>query len=75
DARHVGISQGDEVKVISPVVEVTAVAKFTDTLPEGMIFMPISFPSTPVNQLFGTTLDPQAKTPALKACAVKLERV
>ena len=75
DARQVGISQGDEVKVISPVGEVTAVAKFTHTLPEGMIFMPISFPSTPVNQLFGTVLDPRSKTPALKACAVKLERI
>ncbi len=75
DAGQVGISQGDEVKVISPAGEVTAVARFTDTLPEGIIFMPISFPSTPVNQLFGAALDPRAKTPALKACAVKLERI
>ena len=75
DAGQVGISQGDDVKVISPAGEVTAVARFTDTLPEGIIFMPISFPSTPVNQLFGAALDPRAKTPALKACAVKLERI
>jgi len=75
DAKKFGVSRGDKVKVISPVGEVTAVAKFTDTLPEGMIFMPISFPSTPVNQLFGTALDPRAKTPALKACAVKVERI
>jgi len=75
DAKKVGISHGDAVKVISPVGEVTAVAKFTDTLPEGMLFMPHSFPSTPVNQLFGIALDPRAKSPALKACAVKLERI
>ena len=75
DAKQVGIGQGDEVRVISPVGEVTAVAKFTDTLPEGMLFMPLSFPATPVNQLFGIALDPRAKTPALKACAVKLERI
>ena len=75
DARQVGISQGDEVKVISPVGEVTAVAELTDTLPEGMLFMPLSFPSTPVNQLFSIALDPRAKTPALKACAVKIERI
>jgi predicted molibdopterin-dependent oxidoreductase YjgC len=75
DAGQVGISQSDDVKVISPAGEVTAVARFTDTLPEGIIFMPISFPSTPVNQLFGAALDPRAKTPALKACAVKLERI
>jgi predicted molibdopterin-dependent oxidoreductase YjgC len=75
DAKQVGISQGDQVRVISPVGEVTAVAKLTDTLPEGVVFMPICFPSTTVNQLFDIVLDPRAKTPALKACAVKLERI
>ncbi len=74
DANQVGINQGDKVKVISPLGEVIAAARFTDTLPEGVIFMPNSFPSTPVNQLFDIVLDPQAKTPALKTCAVKLER-
>jgi len=74
DAGQVGISDGESVKVISPIGEVNAVAKITDTMPEGMLFMPLSFPSTPVNQLFGITLDPRTKTPALKACAVKLER-
>jgi len=75
DATQFGISEGDEVRVVSPTGEVTAVAKFTDVLPEGMLFMPLSFPSTPINQLFGIALDPRAKTPALKACAVKLERI
>lgn len=75
DAKQIGISQGDQIRVISPVGEVTAVAKLTDTLPEGVVFMPICFPSTPVNQLFDIVLDPRAKTPALKACAVKLERI
>ncbi|MGB3129789.1 MAG: formate dehydrogenase subunit alpha, partial [Dehalococcoidia bacterium] len=75
DATQFGISEGDEVRVVSPTGEVTAVAKFTDVLPEGMLFMPISFPSTPINQLFSIALDPRAKTPALKACAVKLERI
>jgi predicted molibdopterin-dependent oxidoreductase YjgC len=74
DAHQAGISEGDEVKVTSPRSEVTAVARLTNCLPQGVIFMPNSFPSTPVNQLFDITLDPQAKTPALKACAVRLER-
>jgi predicted molibdopterin-dependent oxidoreductase YjgC len=74
DAGQIGIEQGDEVKVISPLGDVTAVVRITTTLPEGVIFMPNSFPSTPVNQLFDIVLDPQSKTPALKACAVKIER-
>jgi len=75
DALQLGLSQGEKVKVISPSGEVTAVARFTNRLPQGTIFMPVSFPSTPVNQLFDSAIDPQAKTPALKVCAVKLERI
>ena len=75
DAKQVGINHGDQVRVISPAGEVTAVAKITDALPEGVLFMPICFPRTPVNQLFDIVLDPRAKTPALKACAVRLKRI
>ena len=75
DAEQLGISQGNEVRVISPIGEITAVVRFNDSLPENAVFIPTSFPATPVNQLFGTTLDPRSKTPALKSCAVKLERM
>jgi len=75
DALHLGLSQGDTVRVISPSGEVSAVARFSDRLPRGTVFMPASFPGTPVNRLFDSVLDPQAKTPALKVCPVKLERI
>ena len=75
DAKKLGIGQGDVVRVISPVGEVTTTASVTDTLPPGMLLMPVSFPATPVNELFGINLDPRAKTPALKAGAAKLERI
>jgi len=74
DAEHLGFANGDMVKVVSPEGEVTTTIKVTDTLPLGMLFMPISFPESPVNELFGIALDPEAKTPALKQCAVRLER-
>jgi formate dehydrogenase alpha subunit len=74
DANRIGVSEGDQVKVISPTGEVTAAARFSTALPEGMVFMPNCFPSTPVNELFGIALDPQTMTPALKTCAVRLER-
>ncbi|GAG33421.1 unnamed protein product, partial [marine sediment metagenome] len=60
---------------ISPVGELTTTARITDTLPKGMLFMPISFSETPVNELFDIVLDPEAKTPSLKACHVRIERV
>ncbi len=75
DAKKLGLTDGDRVKIISPIGEVTTMVKITDTLPEGTLFMPISFPETPVNGLFGFTLDPEAKTPSLKACRVRIERV
>jgi len=74
DAEHLGFSDGDTVKVVSPVSEVTTTVRVTETLPSGMLFMPISFPESPVNELFSIALDPRAKTPSLKRCAVRLER-
>jgi len=75
DAKRLAITDGERVKIISPIGEVTTTVKITDTLPEGTLFVPISFPETPVNGLFGITLDPEAKTPSLKACNVRIERV
>ena len=75
DARSLGISHGDKVTVISPLSQITATARIVDTAVEGMLFMPLSFPESPVNALFDIALDPRSKTPSLKACAVRLERI
>ena len=75
NARQLGIDNGMEVKVISSTGAVTVQARVTETLPEGMLFMPSSFPSAPVNQLFNIALDPRSKSPSLKACRVRLERI
>jgi len=74
DAKQLGVSPDDNVKIISPISMVNARVKITDTLPEGTLFMPVSFPQTPVNTLFGITLDPEAKMPSLKACSVRIEK-
>jgi formate dehydrogenase alpha subunit len=75
DAKRLGISHGDDVKVVSPLSEVSAKASIVDTVAEGMLFMPVSFSESPVNALFDIALDPRSKAPSLKACAVKLERI
>jgi formate dehydrogenase alpha subunit len=74
DAEHLSLSDGDVVKITSLTGEVITTLRVTGALPSGMLFMPMSYPENPVNELFGIALDPQAKTPALKTCAVKLER-
>ena len=75
DARKLAITDGGKVKVISAVGEVTTMVKITDTLREGMLFMPVSFPETPVNELFDIVLNPETKAPSLKACSVKIEKI
>jgi len=75
DAKHLGYSDGDAVKVVSPTGEVTTTIKLTGALPSGMLFMPISFPESPGGELFSIVLDPQAKTPSFKTCSVRLERI
>jgi len=75
DAIKVAITNGDRVRITSPTGEVTAKVKIVDTLPERMLFMSVSFPDTPVNGLFDIVLDTEAKTPALKSCYVKVEKV
>ena len=75
DAGELEVKDGDRVKVVSPMGEVAAVAKVVDKLNKGMVFIPVSFPESQVNGLFGVILDPRTKAPALKACQVRLERI
>jgi len=75
DALKLAIHHGDKIKLISPGAELTADVRMTDTLPEGTVFMPCSFPENPVHRLFDFVLDPQAKSPSLSACHVRIERI
>jgi formate dehydrogenase alpha subunit len=74
-AKELEIQEGDRVKVMSPQAEMVTIARVSDALPKGLLYMPISFPQAPVLELFGASLDHQVKAPVLKTCAVKLERV
>jgi len=75
DAKKLAIADGEKVKIISAISEVTATVKITDVVREGILFIPISFPETPVNELFDIILNPETKAPSLKACSVKIEKI
>jgi formate dehydrogenase (NADP+) alpha subunit len=75
DASHLKINEGDRVKIVSPSGQISAKARITDTVTEGMLFVPIAFPESPANALFNINLDPQSKTPGMKVCHVRLERI
>ena len=75
DASALGIADGDRVKVVSRRGAVTAKAKVTDVSPAGVIFMTFHFAESPTNQLTSPALDPVAKIPEFKVCAVRIEKV
>ncbi|MEE8414492.1 MAG: formate dehydrogenase subunit alpha, partial [Dehalococcoidales bacterium] len=74
DASSLGIVDGDMVKVTSRRGQVTAKAKVTDISPAGVISMDFHFGESPVNILTNPAVDPVAKTPELKVCAVRVEK-
>ena len=75
DAETLGVANGEQVRVVSRRGEVTATAKVTDDSPVGVIAMTFHFAESPTNVVTNSALDPVAKTPELKVCAVRLEKV
>jgi len=74
DAKDLKINNGDKVEIVSANGRLSRTARVGDSLPKGLLFAPISFPGSNVYELFDTVLDPQTRAPALKSCAVRLER-
>jgi predicted molibdopterin-dependent oxidoreductase YjgC len=74
DASALGIADGDEVKVTSRRGQVMAKAKVTEVSPAGVVSMNFHFAESPANQLTSPALDPIAKIPELKVCAVRVEK-
>jgi len=74
DALALGISDGEAVKVVSRRGEIPAKARVTEVTPVGVVTMDFHFTESPANVLTNPVLDPVAKIPELKVCAVKIER-
>jgi len=72
DAAALGIADGDEVRIASRRGEVMAKASVVEASPKGVVSMDFHFAESPVNQLTNPALDPVAKIPELKVCAVKV---
>ena len=52
-----------------------AKAKVIDNPPPGVVFMTFHFAESATNQLTNAALDPIAKIPEFKVCAVRVERL
>jgi formate dehydrogenase alpha subunit len=74
DATRLGLADGDATEVRTARGRATTQVRITDTVGDGVAFMPFHFVET--NRLTNDVLDPQAKIPEYKvsACHVEVER-
>ena len=72
DAEMHGISDGMAVKVTSRRGEIVVRASVTEKTTVGVVFLPWHFAEAAANLLTIDALDPQAKIPEYKACAVQV---
>ena len=75
DAVELNAVDGDMIRVTSRRGSITAKARVTDGIKQGIVFIPFHFKDTLVNSITNTAYDPLAKEPELKTCAVSLQRV
>jgi predicted molibdopterin-dependent oxidoreductase YjgC len=74
DAERLKIKNGEKIKVRSRRGESLPVARVTDEVGPGVLFMAMHFPNG-ANALTNTVLDPMSKMPELKHCAVAVEKI
>lgn len=75
DAQALKVADGERIRVISRRGDLEARVKMTDRSPKGTIFIPFHYAEAAANRLTQTALDPVAKIPELKVCAVRIEKV
>jgi formate dehydrogenase (NADP+) alpha subunit len=74
DAARLNIVDGEMVHVISRRGDVIAKARVTGVSPAGVVAMNFHFFESPTNQLTSPAVDPVAKIPEFKVCAVRIEK-
>lgn len=75
DASPLKIKDGQKVKVVSRRGELIAKARVTEQSPPKVVYMTFHFAESAANLLTNAALDPVAKTPEFKVCAVRIERI
>lgn len=73
DAKNLNIKDEDLIRISSRRGEIVLKALITEKSPKGVVFLPFHFKEASANVLTIDALDPLAKIPEFKVCAVKLE--
>jgi len=74
DAQQLGVRDGEMVTVASRRGRIDVKAKVTPMVSRGVVFIPFHFAESAANVLTHRVLDPVAKIPEYKVCAVSVVR-
>ncbi|HEY3273928.1 MAG TPA: molybdopterin-dependent oxidoreductase, partial [Methanocella sp.] len=75
DARKLNIKEGEKIKLLSRRGEVATLARLTDEVAPGVLYMSMHFGTGAVNLVTNSALDPMSKMPELKHCAVAVKKI
>ena len=75
DAEKLLVRNGDKIKVSSRRGQIETHALVTAKVKEGSVFIPFHFSEAAANVLTNPAVDPVAKIPEYKVCAVKVEKI
>jgi formate dehydrogenase alpha subunit len=73
DVQRLGVTDGARVRVASRRGAIELVVRETDRVDEGTVFIPFHFSEAAANVLTIGEVDPTAKIPELKVCAVRID--
>tara|TARA_B100000927_G_scaffold156992_1_gene126461 strand:- start:2796 stop:5555 length:2760 start_codon:yes stop_codon:yes gene_type:complete len=74
DMKKIGVQDGDLITIQSRRGKVDVYARRDDGLQLGQIFIPFCYVEAAANVLTNAALDPDAKIPEFKFCAVKIKK-
>jgi formate dehydrogenase alpha subunit len=75
DAGRLGVATGQKVAVRSRRGRIEVPVGLTERVADGVVFLAFHFKEHPANALTIAALDPVAKIPEFKACAVRVEKL
>jgi predicted molibdopterin-dependent oxidoreductase YjgC len=74
DATEYQIGHGDRVKIASRRGEIEAKVEVSEKAVDGTVFIPFHYAGAAANALTNGALDPTAKIPEYKVCAVRIQK-
>lgn len=74
DAEGLGLEDGEMVEVSSRRGTITAKLKISPKAVDGTLFIPFHFAKAAANRLTNASIDPVAKIPEFKVCAINIKK-